>query len=79
VLAFTSAHTANKMGSDNMHSYRLLSMFQGNLMLPFFYCSAACFGIYDHLHGAHEPTEDGRKYGPKHVGATALKMFLKCF
>jgi hypothetical protein len=24
---------------------------------------------------AHEPPEDGRKYGPKHVGAS----FLKCF
>jgi hypothetical protein len=22
---------------------------------------------------AHEPPEDGRKYGPKHVGATSLK------
>ena len=22
---------------------------------------------------AHEPPEDGRKYGPKHVGATLLK------
>ena len=25
---------------------------------------------------AHEPPEDGRKYGPKHVGANFLKMFL---
>jgi len=24
---------------------------------------------------AHEPPEDGRKYGPKHVGATSLKCF----
>ena len=24
---------------------------------------------------AHEPPEDGRKYGPKHVGATSLKFF----
>jgi len=24
---------------------------------------------------AHEPPEDGRKYGPKHVGATLLKCF----
>jgi len=41
--------------------------------------------IYDHLQGAreqyfmrptaHEPPEDGRKYGPKHVGATLLKCF----
>jgi len=23
----------------------------------------------------HEPPEDGRKYGPKHVGATLLKCF----
>ena len=24
---------------------------------------------------AHEPPEDGRKYGPKHLGATLLKRF----
>jgi hypothetical protein len=24
---------------------------------------------------AHEPPEDGRKYEPKHVGATSLKCF----
>jgi hypothetical protein len=24
---------------------------------------------------AHEPPEDGHKYGPKHVGATLLKCF----
>ena len=24
---------------------------------------------------AHEPPEDGRKYGPKHVEATSLKPF----
>jgi len=24
---------------------------------------------------AHEPPEDGRKYRPKHVGATSLKRF----
>jgi hypothetical protein len=24
---------------------------------------------------AHEPPEDGRKYGPKHVGAISLKCF----
>ena len=24
---------------------------------------------------AHEAPEDGRKYGPKHVGATSLKCF----
>jgi len=24
---------------------------------------------------AHEPPEDGRKCGPKHVGATSLKCF----
>ena len=24
---------------------------------------------------AHEPPEDGRKYGPKHVGATLIKCF----
>jgi hypothetical protein len=24
---------------------------------------------------AHEPPEDGRKYGPKHVEATSLKCF----
>ena len=24
---------------------------------------------------AHKPPEDGRKYGPKHVGATLLKCF----
>jgi hypothetical protein len=24
---------------------------------------------------AHEPPEDGRKHGPKHVGATLLKCF----
>jgi len=24
---------------------------------------------------AHETSEDGRKYGPKHVGATSLKCF----
>jgi hypothetical protein len=24
---------------------------------------------------AHEPPEDGSKYGPKHVGATSLKCF----
>jgi hypothetical protein len=24
---------------------------------------------------AHEPPEEGRKYGPKHVGATELKCF----
>jgi len=31
---------------------------------------------------AHEPPEDGRTYGPKHVGATSLKRFqhaFKCF
>jgi len=39
VLAFTSAHTANKMGTDNMHCYRWLSVFQGNHMVPFFFCS----------------------------------------
>jgi hypothetical protein len=39
VLAYTSAHTANKMEYENMHSYRWLPMFQGNLMLPFFFCS----------------------------------------
>ena len=27
---------------------------------------------------AHEPPEDGRKYGPKHVGAN-FKNVLKCF
>jgi len=44
--------------------------------------------IYDHLQGAreqsnlvtaqsiaHESPEDGRTYGPKHVGATSLKCF----
>jgi len=25
---------------------------------------------------AHEPSEDGHKYGPKHVGAGFLKFFL---
>ena len=40
--------------------------------------------IYGHLQGAHahEPPENGRKYGPKHVGATLLKCFqnaFKCF
>jgi len=25
---------------------------------------------------AHEPPENGRKYGPKHVGASFFKMFL---
>jgi len=39
VLAYTSTHTANNLGSENMHSYRWLSMFQDNLMLPFFFCS----------------------------------------
>ena len=24
---------------------------------------------------AHDPPEDGRQYGPKHVGATSLKCF----
>jgi len=24
---------------------------------------------------AHEPPEDSRKYGPKHVGATEIKCF----
>ena len=24
---------------------------------------------------AHEPPEDGRKYGPKHVGASFFKVF----
>jgi hypothetical protein len=24
---------------------------------------------------AYEPPEDGRKYGPKHLGATSLKCF----
>ena len=31
---------------------------------------------------AHEPPEDGRKYGPKHVAATSLKCCenaFKCF
>ena len=28
---------------------------------------------------AHEPPEDGRKYGPKHVGASFLKYIFKCF
>jgi hypothetical protein len=31
---------------------------------------------------AHELPEDGRTYGPKHVGATSLKCFqhaFKCF
>jgi hypothetical protein len=31
---------------------------------------------------AHEPPEDGRTYGPKHVGSTSLKCFkndFKCF
>jgi hypothetical protein len=28
---------------------------------------------------AHEPPEDGRKYGPKHVGANLLKCFVKMF
>jgi len=27
------------------------------------------------LSTAHEPPEDGRKYGPKHVGATSLKYY----
>jgi hypothetical protein len=27
------------------------------------------------LSTAHKPPEDGRKYGPKHVGATSLKCF----
>jgi hypothetical protein len=35
--------------------------------------------IYDHLQGPCEPPEDGRKYGPKHVGATSLKYFFKIF
>jgi hypothetical protein len=25
---------------------------------------------------SHEPPEDGRKYGPKHVGGKLFKMFL---
>ena len=28
---------------------------------------------------AHEPPEDGRTKGPKHVGGNLIKMFLKCF
>ena len=28
---------------------------------------------------AHEPPEDGRNYGSKHVGATSIKRFLKRF
>jgi hypothetical protein len=28
---------------------------------------------------AYEFPEDGRKYGPKRVGATSLKMFLNAF
>ena len=28
---------------------------------------------------ARKPPEDGRTYGPKHVGATSIKMFLTCF
>jgi hypothetical protein len=27
----------------------------------------------------HEPSEDGRKYGPKHVGATSLNIFKNEF
>ena len=27
---------------------------------------------------AHEPPENGRKYGPKHVGGNLTKIFLKC-
>ena len=28
---------------------------------------------------AHEPPEDGHKYGPKHVGGNLTKTFLTCF
>jgi len=31
--------------------------------------------IYEHLQEAREPPEEGRKYGPKHVGTTSLKCF----
>ena len=31
---------------------------------------------YKHLKGTvHDPPEDDRKYGPKHVEATSLKFF----
>jgi len=33
------------------------------------------FNLVKEQSTAHEPPEDGRKYGPKHVGAS----FLKCF
>jgi hypothetical protein len=33
------------------------------------------FNVVTAQRTAHEPPEDGRKYGPKHVGATSLKCF----
>jgi hypothetical protein len=33
------------------------------------------FSLVNAQSTAHEHPEDGRKYGPKHVGATSLKVF----
>jgi len=33
------------------------------------------FNLVTAQSAAHGPPEDGRKYGPKHVGATTLKCF----
>jgi hypothetical protein len=37
------------------------------------------FNLVTAYSNAHAPPENIRKYGPKHVGATSLKCFLKCF
>jgi hypothetical protein len=37
------------------------------------------FNLVNAYSTAHGPPEDGRKCGPKHVGATSFQCFLKCF
>jgi hypothetical protein len=52
----THQHTLQKkMGSDNMHSYRWLSMSQGNLMLPTVFCSENGGNKFPQKTGNHLP------------------------
>jgi hypothetical protein len=45
-------------------------------------CTSKKFSLVSAYSTVHGPPEDGRKYVPKHVGATSLKVFFyafKCF
>jgi len=80
---FQFMHTFIHFKITNSHQYlKHLKVFLKKL-------APTCFGPYlrPSLGGSwavlcaftNEPPEDGRKYGPKHVGASFFKSVFKCF